>query len=320
MQPSTVSFRIFKARLDEAMRLFLMSMFLLFLGLASCKKEETVFENNEIPPYSGVPTVLVQNYINRTFIDLIGREPTDLEMEAETVFLEENNLSVEARTQLINKLMTDQTFIEGDSSYYHAYHFKVYEDSKARFVEGASDAELNQRYGIIRNGAVIDSLNGDMQGYEQKMLEANKLLAVVDARIEYREGLIDLLEMYRRMTDNAIYDEINMGSFNFVNATFDDLYYRFPTESEFQVSFEIIENNAPQMLFGQVAANEFEYMQVLLNNSECAEGVVIWATNALLSRNPTSQEAFNFGNTFYTSGDLQIVQRSIMISDEYAGF
>lgn len=297
-----------------------MLVFLLFLGLVSCKKEETVFEDNEIPPYSGVPTVLVQNYVNRTFIDLIGREPTDLEMEAETAYLEENNLSVEARTQLINKLMTDQTFIEGDSSYYHAYFYKIYEDSKARFVEGASDAELNQRYGIIRNGAVIDSLNGDMQAYAQKMLEAGKLLAVIDSRIEYREGLIDLLEMCRRMTDNAIYDEINMGSFNFVNATFDDLYYRFPTQAEFEAGFEIIENNTAQVLFGQVASNEFEYMQVLLNNSECAEGVVIWATNSLLSRDPTSQEAFNYGNTFQTTGDLQQVQRSIMISDEYAGF
>jgi len=86
----------------------------------SCKKEviegQTI-SNNDSPYYDGIPTVLVQNYINRVFIDLIGREPLDLEMDYEVNKLVESNYSLRSRDSLITKLMKNQSFIEGDSSY-----------------------------------------------------------------------------------------------------------------------------------------------------------------------------------------------------------
>ncbi len=54
------------------------------------------------------------------------------------------------------------------------------------------------------------------------------------------------------MLNTSIYDEINMNSANFINASFDDLYYRFPTLAEFDQAFPIIENNEAGQLFGEV--------------------------------------------------------------------
>ena len=51
---------------------------------------------------------------------------------------------------------------------------------------------------------------------------------------------------------NGIYDLINMGSFNFVNAAFDDVYGRKPSSDEFNRSFKIIEKNIPTFIFNQV--------------------------------------------------------------------
>lgn len=54
-------------------------LFIAFL-FVSCTKEETVIRNNNQPPkYSEISTIMVENYINRLFIDVLGREATDVE-------------------------------------------------------------------------------------------------------------------------------------------------------------------------------------------------------------------------------------------------
>ena len=75
------------------------------LMLFSCKKD-VLIGDNDAPYYGGVPTVLVEFYVNRVFIDLIGREPFDEEMENEVAFLRSYDLSMEGRDSLIIKLQT----------------------------------------------------------------------------------------------------------------------------------------------------------------------------------------------------------------------
>jgi len=295
--------------------------FLLVIALfASCRKDATVFENNDIPPYGEIATIRVQNYINRIFIDLLGREPVDAEMSAETVSLENSGLSSESRRLLVRKLMTSESFVEGDSTYRRAYYQKVYEDSKARLLDGASDAEISSRLGILQFAATLDSLNGDFTSYERNKREIRKLQKLLLSRHELMTGQINFREMYKRMLDNAVYDEINMNSFNFVNATFDDLFFRFPTEAEFEQAYTIIEYNLPGVVFGEVAQNEGEYLDLLLLSQEYEEGMQRWAYLSLLSREPTSQEVSNLSGVFGESGNLEKLQEEILITDEYAGF
>lgn len=293
---------------------------ILTLVLAGCKKEQVVFENNDVPDYSGVSTVVLNNYVNRLFIDVIGREPLNAEMQAEVQLLREADLSQDARGILVDKLMLNTDFIEGDSSYRRAYCVKLYENMKARFIEGASEALLNQEYNLVRGNAILDSLNGDMTNYALKMQEAERLQALMDSREEWQTGEIDIDEMTRRMMFNSLYDEINMNAFNFINASFDDLFYRFPTNPEFEDAYSIVEFNLPGVIFGQMAQNKSEYLNVLTTTGEYYEGMVIWAYQSLLSRNPTSQEVYSATIDFSNSLNFSTVQRTVLISDEYAGF
>lgn len=294
---------------------------MVLFALSSCKKdEETVFENNTIPDYDEVPTILVQNYVNRLFIDLIGREPVDVEMDNEVAFLEENNLSADARQTLIDKLMFDEAFIEGDSSYNHAYYQRIYESAKARMIEGASEGSILEDYNILFGQAYADSVNGNFTSYELNKTAYEKLQAVMDSRIELREGEITIDEMFRRLIDNQIYDQINMNSFNFVNATFDDLFYRFPTTEEFDNAYQIIDANQAGVIFGQVAQNKAEYLEILTTTSEYFEGMIHWAFISLLAREPSSNEVFTLIGNFQNDLNFPAVQRSILITDEYAGF
>ena len=292
----------------------------ILITFSSCKKDQVIYEDNTIPPYEEIPTVVVQNYINRLYIDLIGREPIDTEMEAETVFLESENLNSDARLDLVTRLQFDTSPSVGDSSYNYAYFFKLYEDCKARMVEGISEGGLMQEYGLYNGNAILDSLNGNWPSYNYNRTEADKLLAVMNSREELMNSEITIDEMCRRLLFNSIYDQINMNSFNFVNASFDDLFFRFPTDSEFESAYNVIEFNQAAFIFGQIVQNKVEYLQVLTTNQEFDEGMVRWAYAQLLAREPNSLEVFELAADFSTSKNFQAIQQTILITDEYAGF
>lgn len=295
--------------------------FMLALAV-SCKKDPEIvtFTDNTIPPYSEVSTLLVENYVNRLYIDLIGREPTDGEMSADVAALEAGQLSAAARTTVVYKLMNNTAYIEGDSSYAHAYHLKFYDDQKARFLNGASEVDMYESYYLYYYISVQDSIAGNMLASQLNRAEANKMRAAIESNRDLRLGTITVSEMCRRMCFNAIYDDINMNTFNYINATFDNLYFRFPTEAELDAAYAPVDYNGSGVLFGQVINSKTEYLNVLLNNAEFAEGMIRWAYSSLLSREPQTIEVFNLLDDFNNGENIEAVQISILITDEYAGF
>jgi len=293
---------------------------LMALALVACKKEELVVRpDNEAPDYDGVASVVVRNYVNRLFIDLLGREPVDAEMNAEVSALESAGLSVDARVALVNKLMTSTTFVPGDSSYQHAYAQRTYEQFKARFIEGVSDEVIDGFIGNAAQAALEDSLSGDAQGASESNSALQRLLRLKSARIHYREGTITGSEMAKRMMFNDVYDEINMNAFNFINASFDNLLFRFPTNAEFDAAYTMVEQSAPALLFGQSAQNKGGYLDILVNSAEGHEGLVRLFFRAYLGREPSTSEVFPILNAFLNDHDLRRMQRTILVSDEYAG-
>ena len=290
------------------------------LLLAACKKEEVVVRpNNQAPDYAGVPTVVVQNYVNRLFIDLLGREPVDAEMNAEVGALESAGLSVAARVALVNKLMTSTAFVEGDSSYKQAYYQRQYEAFKARFLEGVSDEVIDGYIDNAVQAALADSLGGNGQGASENNSALQKLLRLKNSRTDFRDGLISVNEVVKRMLFNAVYDEINMNSFNFVNASFDNLLFRFPTNAEFAASYSMVDGNSSAILFGQSAQNKGGYLDILVNSAEGHEGLVRLNYRAFLGREPSTYEAYQMTSAFQVDHDLQRMQRTILTGDEYAG-
>ena len=67
---------------------------LIFL-LFSCDKGSEIINNNNAPYYSEIPTLLLENYVNRVYIDLIGREPLDEEMINDVQFLRDADVSLD---------------------------------------------------------------------------------------------------------------------------------------------------------------------------------------------------------------------------------
>jgi hypothetical protein len=293
---------------------------MLFLLVTSCKKDDNFIPDNDAPYYGAVPTVQIENYINRSFIDLIGREPLDAEMDYYVLYLRSRDLQEDARDSMLYVLQNDTQFIAGDTSYRRAYYQRVYDLSKTRFIEGASDAYIQGEIGILSFGVQVDTLNGDYASASEKMLAMQRLQNIIDSRTRYMNGEITLDSMCGYMLNNSIYDFINMNSFNFVNASFDDLYWRYPTQSEFMAGFSMVEFNQSEMLFGMSGTNKSDYLQILLQQTEMKEGNVIWAYQTLLARTPTTTETVKALTDFIQDNDYQKLQRKLMVTDEYAGF
>lgn len=300
---------------------FGVGLILLFTLFSACRDGQTIIvPDNNSPSYDGVPTIILENYINRSYIDLLGREPLDSELNRDVTLLRDGELEEPARRAFISKLQNSEDFVEGDSSYKQAYYQRFYESSKARMLEGVSDAEIRGQYGIYRFDALRDSLNGDWVGYEKNLANMKKLQNILDARWQYREGVIPVNEVFGRMLYNYFYDQINMNSINFIRACFNDLFFRYHTQAEFDESFKIIEFGLPGQIFGQSASDKEAYIDVLINSREFHEGMIRWAYKNLLAREPSAAESENFMKDFYTDKDFQKIQLDIMVTDEYANF
>ncbi|MEM8907277.1 MAG: hypothetical protein AAGD05_05470 [Bacteroidota bacterium] len=282
-------------------RSVLLFISIILLGLTACTKKELItVPDNEAPLVNHVPRIKIERYVNRVFIDLLGREPIIEEMEAEVAALKAAQLSKEARTTLVVKLQTATHFVVGDTSYQRAYYQNLYNLAKIRCLEGASDAKIGEFGGP-----------GDLGASAR---------AVLATRNDLQQGTIQMHEAFARMIDNPVYDLINMNSFNFVNATFDNLLWRFPTSSEFNAGFNMVEHQRQKRLFGQSGRNKTDYIQILTESREMFGGLLIWSFQKLLSRRPTSLESDQMLDDFFQHQDIRLVQRQIMIGDEYANF
>ncbi|MDG2208426.1 MAG: hypothetical protein P8K81_00380 [Flavobacteriales bacterium] len=297
---------------------------LLILGLSltvlsGCKPEVFVYEDNPVPAYDEISTILVQNYVNRFYIDLIGREPNDEEMERDVAILEEGDLTMDIRLQVLDGLIEGMDSID-QFTYRGMVYQKLYTDLKARFLEGASDGILNARYGLLRGQAINDSLNGNYIGYSINQAAAERMQLVLLSRVDLESGLIDVREVCHRMIWNSVYDMINMNSFNFIQACFDDLYQRFPTSAEFDAAYAIIEFNQPEEVFGMAAQDKPSFLDAMLLNPEWDEGMVRWVYRSFLARDPSDGEVIEGMNAFANGLEVSTIQRLVLQSDEYAGF
>ncbi len=291
---------------------------LLFLLLAAsvwtgCRPDDIRFEDNPIPPYDGVPTVIVDAYLTRAYIDLIGREPLPEEREAERNALRAGDLGLEARMALVDRLMGE------DGTHDAAYARKLRDDLSGRFLDGASQEGMIEEVEFQRFLAMQDSLAG---GFLYPFFHdlADRLERTVTAVDDFRSGTIGWREVNRRYCDNVVYDDLNMNSFNFVNATFDDLFGRYPTEAEFEQAYAAVEFSAPSLLFGELVDDKDSYLARLVDNAEFDENAIRWWGERLLVRPITGAEIAAWKDVAGPEVDIRSIQRLLITSDEYADF
>ena len=158
-------------------------------------------------------------------------------------------LSTLCRDSIVYDLQWDTTYRVGDSSYRHAYIQRVYNLLKFNYVEGASDPEIGQKLGNLRFAINVSRLNGDSVRVKQCLAEAQKYENILRWKYNYRKANSTYPALCGYLMYNGVYDVINMGSFNFVNAAFDDVLGRNPTKQEFDAAYAVVDKNEPTLVF-----------------------------------------------------------------------
>jgi len=292
-----------------------------------CKKKDPKIEtrsNNDAPYYDKVPRVKIENYVNRLFIDIIGREPFDSEMASETDVLIANDLSASAREVLILKLQTDQTLRQGDSSYAIAANTRIYDLLTTRLCEGFGVNDFMYYYGLVQFGVKVDSLNGNWAGFYAGKKDAKALLDAATAKWQYYHNQIEIEEYCSILINNSLTftktDSYMGNEDNTIKYTFNDLLFRQYTMNEFYISRDMILNGKSGVLFGQSGHSKGDYMYILTHCNEFYEGTVKWLYKTFLARFPTTEELVPLMATLPADKDIQKIQRNILKTDEYANF
>jgi len=303
-------------------RLLLFFIPVLFSILTCCTKfsktEEVV--GNQIPYYDEIPTITIENYLNRMYIDLVGRAPLYDEVKADIEYLRANDLSFSSREVIAKRLQTDASPRVGEESYKRAYYHWFYERMKADLLEGADSSDFEQFIFPLMHQIEVDSLNGDSAAMYAAKAELKKLLIIFDSELLYMNGSINFNDMVSYMINNQVYDKINMNSFNYINATFDNLLFRFPSQAEFNSAFDVIEYSRPALIFNRSVQTKTDYAEALCDSKEFYQGMVIRGFHKLMVREPNSAEMAKYTQLLYADGDYQKFQRQLIISDEYAQF
>ena len=289
----------------------IVSLFALIIVIAySCKKTEVVHENkiitgNSVPQDTSVPLLIVKNFVNKLYIDIIGREPTDTELNSNVDYLVTNGLSTQSKTTTV------ETVISNDE-----YHKRLFEILSIEMIGGIDSGDIAEQITLFTlvMEASTDSIEKVILGIELARLDK-----ISTAREDYKNDLIEVNDYYKRFIDNPFYDDINMGSENFVLATFENLYNRFPTVSELEEGIEMVENTSTA-IFLQDGSNKDDFMNIVTTYQEFYEGVITNNYITLLQREPTSSEINDQLLNFIQTKNLQGLQKDILIKKEYAGF
>lgn len=296
-----------------------LQLLLLFItcSLISCTKEEIIYENehidvviegNEVPPYSGVTSIQIEGYVNRLFIDLLGREPSITERTEAKNYLKSNDLTEVAREFILNQLM--------NSNEYYQRFFTIH---SGELLDGITSQDITNgisTFSILYNNAVITG-NTSLAQYYQNGSE--KLIALEQAINDYSIGLVSVDLFFARLIDNHFFDNINMGSENFAIGSFEGLFNRLPTEAELEASIEMIDGFSAQLLLRDGNGKD-DFIKIVTTVPEFYQGLTIDIYNQLLARNPDSQEMSNGTIILSSTSDYKAVQKIVLISDEYAGF
>jgi len=299
----------------------------LVILFSDCKKKDPKIElvpDNTAPYYDKVPRVKIENYVNRLFIDIIGREPFDAEMKAETDLLIDNNLAISTRETLISKLQSSEVHIFGDSSYAIAANKRWYDLLTVRLTEGFTENDFMGEYGIAQFARRSDSLEGNWAGFYANKAAAEKLLKAATAKWDYYHKLIDIEEYCSRLIFNSLTylktDSYMANEDNTIKYTFNDLLFRQYTQNEFNISRDMILLGKSGVLFGQSGHSKGDYMYIVTHCNEFYEGTVKWLYKTFLARYPTTEEVLSLVKTLPIDKDIRKIQRHILKSDEYANF
>jgi hypothetical protein len=275
------------------------------LGISSCtKKEDKIISGNTPPPDNTLPTGLKANFINKSYIGLLGREPSELEYNDALNSLNSGNFNEASRSTVITNILENDEF-----------YSRQFEIANNEMLNGLDTFEVND---VMSTFSFLLTQPQYEPFYEQIQSELDRLVEYKSIPSLLNSGQLSIQGMHRICVNNYFFDQLNMGSLNFVIATYQLFLLRNPTEFEKTEGVKIIDGFTG-ILFLQEASSKNEYTDIFLNSTDYAEGQVKQMFNRFLFRSPNTEESVYFTQLLKQNLDFKILLVNLLKTDEYAG-
>ena len=289
-------------------RLFQKNLFLFFLLIlvfSGCtRKENELIPDNIAPPDPTISNVTKENYVNKVYISLLGKKPDSTEFQQGLSILNKNNLSVDNRHELLDIIFSKPEYKN------HLY-------SIAR-VDLLNDQDTNE---IAQNIAIYEILLQDssyMIIWDQINYEIARLNELRRVPAGLIDGTINEIELHHRCVNNYYYDQINMGTANFVVSMWQHFLIRYPTDEELYNASKMVDGfNA--IVFLQTGVGKKDFLDIFFNSADYFEGQVRDLYSRYLFRLPSSSEMSAAAVKYKNSKNYQELQKDILSFNEYVG-
>ena len=280
------------------------SLYLFVILTISCTKvEEVIVDGNTHPIDPTIENMIIENYVNRLYISTIGREPTTSEFDSDYGILREYNMSQASREYVINGILTQEE-----------YYNNLFKLGSADILNGVDTAMINERVYIyqllLTTASDFDSI--------YILNELERMIVFQQALPALNAGTITNTELYKRMVNNNFFDEINMGTENFVVAMFQSFLLRYPTEAEVENSSDMV-NDRNATVFFETGNGKDDFINIFFTSDEYYTGQTDILFNRYLFRNPTSEESVNYSLDYLNSDDYKELQKRILSTNEFIG-
>ncbi len=281
---------------------------LLVFCISSCKKEtefrDVIIPSNNPPPDYSIDSATINIYVNKAYINIIGREPVGIERTNALVILRQNNFSVANRKQFVQGLLNRP---EVNSNLLIL--------ARSEYLGNTDSFDIAQQIFVFQNALTIPDY---APFYPTILAEMRRLDTLQIALQQMNAGTCSYKEMLRRTINNYFYDQLNMGTENFVVSTYQNFLFRYPTNAEL-AACKIMVDGQNSLAFLQTGKNKNDYMSIFFSTNDFYEGQVRYIYKKYLFREPNSAEMAYYAGIYKANDNYKDLQLEVFSLNEYAG-
>lgn len=286
------------------MNRFTVVFFALLCLVSACTKEDIIVPGNVPPPDKTIDSTVIEVFVGKAYVNLMGREPIGNEKQLAINQLKAGGFQESSRKQFIDGLLATNEFKNN-----------VYQTARIEYLQNFDSTDFAQQAFVY-----AQLLNQPQYApfYDLIQQEITKLNELMSARTQFMAGTIDHRTLLKRMVNNYFYDQINMGTENFVISTFQHFFFRYPTISELSNGKQMVDGNNATLLL-QTGSTKTDYLNIFFGSDDFYEGQVRYVFLKFLTRNPTPAEMALYAAAYKNSNNFTAIYSAALSTSEYAG-
>jgi hypothetical protein len=275
----------------------------IFLGSCKTKTYEVVEVTKTLTGADPTASIFqIEAYVYNIYIGLTGRKPTQSEFYAARQSLISSQASRVARTSFVRQIV-----------YMDEFYYNLYNLMRKDLLEDTDTSEIRYEYSVALS-RLSDTV---YQSAWPKYMEMKKQYEdIMNIPGDLKTASIGMSGLYRRGTDNDIYDQINMGSENFVVSCFTFYLGRYPTLEELEQGKKMVDSRQA-VLFLQNGANKQDFLNIFFNSPHYKEGVIRRLFKRFLYREPNAAELERYLVNLAEDKAYQELFVALFSSEEY---